>query len=281
MVITPGGPRPRSSVYLIEQGYLVQARKKVLLKVDSLTREVRNKIGKINTVHNKSRQSLRRSPALAKKRLQNVPISNQWIIFAGWSRTPGDPLTYFQTEWIVPPPPATKNGQLIYLFNGIENSGYNVILQPVLQWGVSPAGGGDYWAVANWYVGAPGSGKALHSPLVRVEPGDRLRGIIRMTGHSGSGFDYTSSFNGLPTDLTLQGIEELTWACETLECYQFAQFTDYPDTHKTVMSAIELKTAKGESSPVWTSYNVVTDNGQHCDIVNNASPGGETDLYYK
>lgn len=49
--------------------------------------------------------------------------------------------------------------QLLYLFTALlgwdvmDNGNYfNHILQPVLQWGLSPAGGGNYWAINNWYV---------------------------------------------------------------------------------------------------------------------------------
>lgn len=53
------------------------------------------------------------------------------------------------------------------MFSGIQNS--TMIYQPVLQWGESAAGGGNYWGVASWYVDGQG-GLALHSNLVRVNP---------------------------------------------------------------------------------------------------------------
>ena len=42
----------------------------------------------------------------------------------------------------------------IFLFNGIQNS--TSIYQPVLQWGPSAAGGGNFWTVASWYVDGAG-----------------------------------------------------------------------------------------------------------------------------
>jgi len=53
----------------------------------------------------------------------------------------------------------------------------------VLQYGVSPAGGGDYWTVASWLVG---SNQAFHSPLATVYPGNSIKGYTEMTGTSGS-----------------------------------------------------------------------------------------------
>lgn len=233
----------------------------------------------------KNRLTLRKAKRKKAKGLipaeAGIPISDQWIVFSGWQNDTESPIDYFGTDWVVPPPPATKNGQLIYLFNGIEDAAYNVILQPVLQWGASPAGGGEYWAIANWYVGAPGTGLALHSSLIPVQPGMRLKGVMALSGQSGGGFDYTSSFAGYPLDLRVTQIEELRWANETLECYGLQAFTDYPDTVATKMAAIEVKCG-GVDRPVdWQVYNAVTDNGQHCDVVSGASPNGEVDLNYK
>ena len=34
----------------------------------------------------------------------------------------------------------------------MEPADTSAVLQPVLQWGVSAAGGGNYWAIASWYL---------------------------------------------------------------------------------------------------------------------------------
>ena len=97
-----------------------------------------------------------------------------WITYASWSNSTGTPVSSFSTQWYVPPAPIAEDGQIIFLFNGIQNS--TMIYQPVLQWGVSAAGGGNYWAVASWYADGQG-GPAFHSDLVRVNPGDLLTRI--------------------------------------------------------------------------------------------------------
>ena len=208
------------------------------------------------------------------------PKSGGWIVYSGWMNAAGSPINYFSTDWIVPPPPSTKNGQLIYLFNGIEDANYQVILQPVLQWGVSPAGGGNYWAIANWYVGGPGSGLGLHSSLVPVNPGDRLKGMMTLTAQSGSAFDYQSAFEGYSNDLSVRAVGELAWANETLECYNLKAFTDYPAAGFIQLNNIELQTGGAQANLAWTPYAPVQDNGQRCDVMSNNSPGGEVDLYY-
>jgi hypothetical protein len=61
----------------------------------------------------------------------------------------GHPVTRFTTTWTVPAAPSTHSDQTVFLFNGIQNS--TMIYQPVLQWGPSGAGGGNFWAVT-WKI---------------------------------------------------------------------------------------------------------------------------------
>jgi hypothetical protein len=62
-------------------------------------------------------------------------LGSGWITYASWTNNTGAPISLFSTSWIVPPAPATQSGQTIFLFSGIQNSGF--IYQPVLQWGSS------------------------------------------------------------------------------------------------------------------------------------------------
>lgn len=288
LVITPGGARPKSQVHLIEAGYHIDIRGGVVYKVNTSTRTIAKDLGKINSgkEENFINRNILRSPIqeLTRKATSGSapsPITDRWIVYSGWRNNSGHPITYFNTSWIVPPPPATDNGQLIYLFNGIENAAFDIILQPVLQWGSSPAGGGSFWAVTNWFVGSPGSGIALHRPLVPVNPGDVIQGLITLQGRSGSNFSYLSSFRNFPLcDLFVPNIDELTWANETLECYRLRQFSDYPNTMFTAMSDIDIRLDAIDIQLQWESFNAVTDNGQHCSIVSNASPNGRVDLFY-
>ncbi len=282
LVVTPGGLRPKSNVHLIENGTHVGLKNGVLIKVNNETKSIIKELGKINKIeHHLNRNSLRKFEKHENKIMGQPPITDKWIIYSGWQNETGNPISYFSTKWIVPPEPTSDNGQLIYLFNGIENSSFEMILQPVLQWGNSPAGGGSFWAVSNWFVGSPESGIALHSELINVNPGDILQGIITLTGKSGSRFNYRSSFNGIPMcDLSISEIEELTWANETLECYYLKQFSDYPNTHLTAMSDIEILVDANHAPIIWTAYNEVTDNGQHCSIIKNGSPNGCVNLFY-
>jgi hypothetical protein len=160
---------------------------------------------------------------------------------------------------VVPPAPATQSGQVIFLFNGIQNS--SMIYQPVLQWGPSAAGRGNYWAVASWYADGQG-GQAFHSSLVPVSAGQVLVGVMTQTGQSASGYSYNCEFAGIAnTSLPIQNVQELTWCVETLECYGLQKCSDYPQTCRTAMGGIEIETGGVPTSPVWQVTNSVTDCG--------------------
>jgi hypothetical protein len=202
-----------------------------------------------------------------------------WITYGSWTNDTGTPVSRFTTNWIVPPAPATDNGQTIFLFNGIQNS--TNIYQPVLQWGPSGAGGGSQWNVASWYVDGA-SGMTFHTGLVGVNAGDVLTGVMTLTGQSSMGFSYDCFFQGIAnTSLPVQNIPELTWLIETLECYGITRCSDYPATNKTAMSAIGIQA--GATTPVltWTVNDAVTDCGQHTLVFSHeAGGGGEVDLWY-
>ncbi len=287
LVITPGGLRPKSKVHLIENGFHVNLKHGILSKINSSNNELVKKFGKINSVkpeYLNNRNSIRKLFREKEEKFGEFPspITDRWIIYGGWKNDSNNPISYFSTKWVVPPPPITSNGQLIYLFNGIETTSFDSILQPVLQWGSSHAGGGSYWAVANWFVGSPGTGIALHSNLIPVNSGDIIQGILILENKSGNKFSYISSFMGMPEcDLHISNIDELTWANETLECYGLKFFSDYPNAIVTQMEEIEIRNGAAQAQIIWEANNDVTDNGQHCKIVSNASPNSIVELYYK
>jgi hypothetical protein len=204
-------------------------------------------------------------------------LASGWIAYAYWSNETGSPIT-FQTSWRVPPVPSTQNGQVIFLFNGIQNS--TMIYQPVLQWGPSAAGGGNYWSVACWYADGK-DGHSFYSSLTRVAVDQVLTGVMTQSGESGGLFSYDCVFQGIPnSDLRIQNVEELTQCVETLECYGLTRFSDYPAAGTTQMTGIEIVTTGGHPPLSWVPVNAATDCGQHTIVVSNSNPGGEVDLYY-
>ncbi|MBV8277450.1 MAG: hypothetical protein JO170_19625, partial [Verrucomicrobia bacterium] len=192
------------------------------------------------------------------------------------------PFSLFTTTWKVPPAPTSHDGQTIFLFNAFGNlSSSQEILQPVLQWGPSKAGGGENWAVTCWYIDP--SGHAFHQELISVNEGDILVGVILLTGLSGGTFNYDCLFEGAglgAARITVLNIPEQNVAYETLECYGIQTCVDYPDTYLTAMKSIELKAGDADIRPAWDVQNRVTDCGQHTIVISDASPGGEVDLFY-
>jgi hypothetical protein len=262
IVVTPGGPRPLSLVHQVATGHALNVGHGQLRLVN-LSDGVVSDVAKVAV------------------RPEEVPaLGSGWITYAAWTNNTGTPISAFRTTWQVPPDPTTQSGQLIYLFNAIEPAGGAAILQPVLQWGASGfpgAGDGPYWTVASWYVDS--SGHAFFTPHVRVNPGDVLVGVITLTGHAGSSYNYNCEFQGIAGTLRqLQNSAELVWSTETLEAYRVNQCSDYPATDQTAFRAISIQTGAASPTPQWTVQNRITDCGQHTLI----APGNlEVDIYYR
>jgi len=296
LVITPGGYRPRSMVHQIECEHVIDSSAGTFRQIDSLGRILADHgpvhshpdgfpLMPANVVTLEKARALkvgqlRDAPAVAvaATAVENAELGTGWIVYASWTKSGSLPVTFFTTEWVVPPAPSTGSKQLIYLFNGIQSPGR--ILQPVLQWGESPAGGGTYWAVASWYVGDVHE-PCFHSPLVRVKEGDKLVGVITLTRNKGGKFGYESRFEGTAgTALQIDQADEMKECVEALEAYRINQASDYPATRKTSMMAIEVRVGEQEAALDWAPKNIVTDTGQHAIIFRNGSPGGEVALWY-
>src|SRR5664279_10464 len=210
LVATPGGWRPGSQVHPVEPGAVIDGSDGVVRKLGpnggvlaEYGEQPRGRAGHpLMPLHaNTLRTSLEGEPP---------GLAEGWITYADWTNSTGSPITQFTTIWEVPPDPETHSGQLLYLFNGMQNSDH--IYQPVLQWGTSRAGGGNFWSVATWYVGPPG-GDAIHSEqAIRVNPGDALIGVMTLADQGPAGFSYGAGFFGIANSgYALQNVPELTY----------------------------------------------------------------------
>jgi hypothetical protein len=275
LVLTPGGLRPRSQVHLIESGAVIDGTDGRLRKL-SPSSEMLADFGVLQ--RHIADMPLQPGNVAHPEAKATPAFGSGWITFASWTNTTGTPASSFSTTWVIPDPPATQSGQVIFLFPGIQNE--TMIYQPVLQWGVSAAGGGNYWAVASWYVGGQG-GLALHSNLVQVNPGDTLVGVMTRTGQSGARFNYNCVFKGIANaSLPIANVDQLTWFVETLECYGITKASDYPGAALTEMRDISIATGSANPAMTWGVNNVVTDCGQHTVIQSNSSTAGIVDLNY-
>lgn len=161
------------------------------------------------------------------------PTGNGWVEHSQWDvpLKSGDNIDWLQGYWQVPTSPET-NGALIYFFNGLEPqvNPASLILQPVLQYGVSPAGGGDYWAIAGWLVGS----NTYASTLLVVNPGDLIIGTTYQTSASGDKLNYrVEAFDSTTSQLSTlsawsSGIQ-WQWAfAGVLEAYNVTSCSQFP-----------------------------------------------------
>jgi hypothetical protein len=273
LVLTPGGYRDRSLVHLIQPGDSISHLGGRLQKVDKLGNVVAD-FGALPT----RPPGLPLMPRNVSRPAKVSPsLGSGWIAYADWSNTTGQPISYFATTWTVPPAPQTNSGQTIFLFNGIQNS--TMILQPVLQWGPSGAGGAAYWAVASWYVDGSG-GPGTHTTLVPVSPGQLLVGVMSLTGTSQNGFSYSCQFQGIAnTQLAISNAVQLTWCAETLEAYGLQSLSDYPAALTTPFASIEIRTGNVHPSVAWTAVDAVG-TGPTALVLSNANPSGDVEILY-
>jgi hypothetical protein len=281
IVYTPNGPTQRSNVHKIEKGYNIDYYDANVQVVDSKTGNVR----KIFT-HQDDKIDYSLFKSISKKTLTNNDIPdthNGWVTYAqGYEQgINSDSITYFSTDWTVPSNPLNASNQVIFIFNalgGISN-GKSHLIQPVLQWGQSAAGGGNYWAICNWYVCKD---IVFHDSLIKVNPGTRLQGIIQLTNSSDSLYDYYSTFSGYSTisGLQINNLPHLNVLYEALEAYSIDDCDEYPIDEKVRMSKINIMIGENNPQIRWQTYNVYSNCKQHTEIVNESSFNGDIDIYF-
>jgi hypothetical protein len=165
------------------------------------------------------------------------------------------------------------------LFNGLQGGNlYGLILQPVLQWGISPAGGGNYWAIANWFVS--GDGQFFYDTLIKVNPGTRLQGVIKLTSVSNNLYSYNSSFTGYSTGLQINNTSELTTTYIGLEAYNINGCDEYPKDERIKMFNIQIVLDSIYPPLIWNTYDRVTSCGQYTRIINKSPNNGQIDIYF-
>ena len=195
---------------------------------------------------------------------------NGWVEASEWDVPLGasDNLDFMGGRWTVPSNPSL-NGALIFLFNAIEPSDGNWILQPVLQYGSNGGLGGDYWTIASWLAGP--NGYVFHSPLETVHPGNLILASTEMTGTSGntlywkvSAQDSTTGANSWITAHS-SGLH-WTWAyAGVLEAYNVTSCSNFPASGRAVFTNSTI--AHG-----FPSYKVITAQGWIGDIYGYGGP---------
>lgn len=280
LVLTPVGYMEKSKVHFVGEGYHLSVVKGRLLKVEAKSGRMIEDFGEVKP--NDERFNIRNAGHFSN---DIVPAAaSGWIAYAYWSNpNTTKPITNFTTNWVVPSAPSTKSTQTIFLFNGMQDglTSTSYIIQPVLQWGPSAAGGGKYWAITNWYVS---SSQAFFGSLVTVSTGTSLQGVMKETAVSGSNYSYNSSFTGYPAASALQvnNVPQAFWAAETLESYGVTRpSTMYPPNTDVALTAIQILQGTTNASLSWSTAQATPGSAQKAVVVSNSSPGGEVDIYFR
>ncbi|KAF8308733.1 hypothetical protein DL93DRAFT_2218942 [Clavulina sp. PMI_390] len=187
------------------------------------------------------------------KTLSTRDLDEGWVAYASWSNeTAVEPISFFNATWLVPSKPQKTNNQLLFLFNALQTSnlGGNII-QPVLQWGHSDAGGRHYWAVSNWY----GQGSHFfHTKLYRVDPRVLYGEIVRIQLVNGYVY-YRCRFVGLPeaSEMMVRTDQDFYFAGVAFEAYSLSSIKNFPPAW-TTFAHVNLMTTGGYPDMKWDTH---------------------------
>jgi hypothetical protein len=186
-------------------------------------------------------------PPCAHGSVTKKPEDSGWIVYGNFE---GTNFNIFNGTWKVPRAPTnTGDGQTIFFFTGLEDSGGDEIIQPVIQFGPSEAGGGAYWAAASWWVTS--GGQALYSTLTNCNTGDNIFGYMIMQ-EQGTWDIGTVINGGAHTVLTVNNVAQQTFASVTLEAYNIQDCQDYPADGKITFKSLVLYDSNSQVSPTWS-----------------------------
>lgn len=215
-----------------------------------------------------------------------------WKGYAWWrTNSSSENIIGFSATWDVPSAPQTDDGQIIFIFNGLESvNSPNVpggVLQAVLQWHAGE------WYVRCWYVTAEfdpaahsnlpdpatevtqadlGREQRCYSKAIKVMPGDTIVGTIEGDKDPATGkFNYHCLVKAAnqQQDLVMKDIPQLVYAVCAVESYDIKnRQTNYP-TDPIKISQIDLEVDPSSPEPInWSTnrnvghdFNTSTDDG--------------------
>jgi hypothetical protein len=188
-------------------------------------------------------------------------ISHAWVEYTS-VRTSTSSYGELSANWDVPPAPSAYDGQVVYLFPGLEDyKDVVTILQPVLGWNSDFS---KAWGIASWNCCA--SGTVYESTPKRVNSGDNIFGTMKSDCPAGTltcakwNITTTDVTSGQSTTLsnTLSLGQTFNWAfAGALEVYYVHQCSDYPPNGSIAFYNLALYDNKFVriSNPGWTFTN--------------------------
>lgn len=180
-------------------------------------------------------------------------------------------------SWSVPPEPThfEAGDDTVYLFPDLQNS--FTIVQPVLQYGPSPAGGSAFWSIGAWDCeNAPGT--CMHSTLSIVYVGHKLSGYANGTSCTSAGVCTWSiriqdnSAPGVVQTFTHHEAAKMTRADVALETYDIGQCADLPASGAEAFSVTLIGSSGKTSTAGWVAHKgpYATGCNEHASSVGNS-----------
>jgi len=169
-----------------------------------------------------------------------------WKTWAQYHNTTA--FTSMSAQWAVPSSPTTQRNQILYFWPGTEPDDNSFVIQPVLQWGNTPAGGANYWAVTSWYVGD----FAFFSTLLNATSGSSVGGSMVFSSTGGGWNIYSENSEKESVSLFAQTTVPQTYAYIVLEAYNLIDCTEYPASETAeVFTNIVTDVNYQPSTPDW------------------------------
>ena len=199
--------------------------------------------------------------------IEDAHYANCWWIFCAFQSS-------MQGEWEVPSAPTTQSSQTVFLFPGLEPSSTSWIIQPVLEWGSSCAGGGSYYSIDSFAVSGKPCSTAVWGYLQSVSSGDILLGTMKLTMTCFWFFGCIHNWRITTADLNSGAFSSLTTssppagmtdAYVTLESYSVTSCSEYPANGSTPFRSMSVSSG----TPGWGNQYPNTD----CSADNVAASG--------
>lgn len=201
------------------------------------------------------------------------PGSNGWNEYAYWIS--GSSLTSFTAHWTVPSnPTSTYNGkQVVFLFPALQDSGVNVIIQPVLQWGNSSAYVGNNWELASWMcVGcntAGTTGTAYYSTAISTTASHQISGSMN------NDFGQTWTVTAQDTTSGTSTSEQVSTGTNFIEANVALESYGLPSQCGYLPGNSDFTSLSLSSSPTWSTNT----NGTWCNMSPQVVSSSEVKLH--
>jgi len=198
-----------------------------------------------------------------------------WQVWTAYNNENNATFDAFLGTFNVPQNPPNWDSGTLYMFTGLQNDNWVPIpnepqsppqfdiIQPVLQYGYGPNGGGSYWVLSSWYVTVDEN--IFYSIPITVNAGDIIFGNmtrINSTSWFIGSYDTTKKQMGTITVVDPRLITQ-PWAYCTLEVYSIDNCTsDFPASAlKFTNLALFDNGGKTPVTPQWEALNNMAD---HC-----------------